>query len=148
MLLEVLRIDTIVPAPLERCRTRAPATISEGVSADSGCQAEVLSGANSNDWSGASGVGVTGRAAAVPGRRAAEHSQREGSAVRKVDFGLGLSCSTNSTGNLDPVLPNRRKRGLQVVEYSASRGAFDFRPSFPAGPADRTTSQACRIRPG
>lgn len=43
---------------------------------------------------------------------------------------------------------NNGRQAIDLPPVSASRGAFDFRPSFPAGSADRTTSQACRIRPG
>ena len=43
---------------------------------------------------------------------------------------------------------NNGRQAIDLPPVSASQGAFDFRPSFPAGSADRTTSQACRIRPG
>ena len=46
------------------------------------------------------------------------------------------------------LLVNNGRQAIDLPPVSASRGAFDFRPSFPAGSADRTTSQACRIRPG
>jgi len=40
------RTDSTVPSPLERCRTRAPITMSEGVTAASGCHADAGSATN------------------------------------------------------------------------------------------------------
>lgn len=71
---------------------------------------------------------------------------------------LALSQDHRVDRRATPLRPNARSprslpvnNGRQAIDLppvSASRGAFDFRPSFPAGSADRTTSQACRIRPG
>jgi len=77
------------------------------------------------------------RAWSLAGEHAPDHAADASSpVVIDVDATLVTAHSEKETDDKRSICLQRRA------------GPFDFRPSFPAGSADRTTSQACRIRPG
>jgi hypothetical protein len=77
------------------------------------------------------------RAWSLAGEHAPDHAADASSpVVIDVDATLVTAHSEKETDDKRSICLQRRA------------GPFGFRPSFPAGSADRTTSQACRIRPG
>ncbi len=68
-------------------------------------------------------------------------------------LGRAACASSRSLHESRPYAPRLFERpgfgqGLKQACRPRGLGFAGFRPSFPAGSADRTTSQACRIRPG